>query len=524
MDADYRPVYELDDYSKSNMSIDVTPGVGKTVAAEVLGGEQYQKIKLVGGQTGSTSVLGVNPDGSINVSVIGSLPAVITGSIAAVINASVATVQSGTARTSVISSTPSSMLVGASIFGQLPAGTATIGAVTAPAGSVLSITHPAGSVTAVSATIVAGSIMSITNPAGSVTGVRTDNASVIAIFQNSSIFAVQSGTAITSIVSITPSSVLVGASIFGQLPAGTATIGAVTAPAGSIISTTNPAGSVAAVIAQAPAGSVLTVATLAGSVMAVSGTFTTPAASIQSTTNPAGSVTAIRTDNASVITTQPAGSIMAVNATQPAGSLLSAIQVAGSVMAVRTDLASVIAITTAVGSTIAYLQAPSIVGTYAEDAAHTTADKGVFSLSVRNDTLSSVTSADGDYGAIALGPSGEAIVANSPITKWVRGNVSIMTAAGGSLIMIAAPGASIFTYLTGVQIGNFGLQSVVATIGGGLGSILGQYVVAAGAQVNPDFPNALRLGENSAVTASIGGAGATTSSVFVGVQGFIAKI
>ena len=49
-----------------------------------------------------------------------------------------------------------------------------------------------------------------------------------------SVIAFQGGTNITSLVSTIPSSVIVGASIFGQLPAGTATLGSTTQPAGSI--------------------------------------------------------------------------------------------------------------------------------------------------------------------------------------------------------------------------------------------------------------------------------------------------
>src|SRR3990167_9979949 len=62
----------------------------------------------------------------------GTTPWVITGSVQGDLNATVSSasvVQEGTWRVSVISSTPSSMLAGASIFGQLPAGTAVLGSV-----------------------------------------------------------------------------------------------------------------------------------------------------------------------------------------------------------------------------------------------------------------------------------------------------------------------------------------------------------------------------------------------------------
>lgn len=55
----------------TNNIIAVTEGTGKNVATETIGTTDYQKIKIVGGETGSTSVLGVTPDGSIKVSVIG---------------------------------------------------------------------------------------------------------------------------------------------------------------------------------------------------------------------------------------------------------------------------------------------------------------------------------------------------------------------------------------------------------------------------------------------------------------------
>lgn len=54
-------------------NIDVTPGSGKTVSTETVGSVEYQRVKIVGGETGSTSVMGVTPDGSIKVSVIGTI-------------------------------------------------------------------------------------------------------------------------------------------------------------------------------------------------------------------------------------------------------------------------------------------------------------------------------------------------------------------------------------------------------------------------------------------------------------------
>ena len=165
-------------------------------------------------------------------------------------------------------------------------------------------------------------------------------------------------------------------------------------------------------------------------------------------------------------------------------------------------------------------QSPSIVGTYAEDAAHTTGDKGVFALGVRNDTLSSITSADGDYSPMAVDARGGAITANAPITKWVQGTADLRVVLGASVTAIAAQGASIFTYITGVQVANMGSASVLVTFAGGLGSILGYTIAPAGGGSNIYYPNALKTGENSAFTASING----VASVLVSAQGFISKI
>lgn len=534
----------------TNNIVQVTEGSGKNVATETIGSTDYQKVKIIGADVGSTSTLTVNPDGSIKASVIGTVTAnIASGSLVATVTGSIVTIQSGTVRASVISSTPSSMLVGASIFGPLPAGTATIGAVTAPAGSVLTVATLAGSVMAVSGTLTPnpGSVSgAVTAPPGSVMTVATLAGSVVAVSAVQpagsvlAVTATQSGTQVTSLVSTVPSSVIVGASIFGQLPGGTAVLGSVATLQGTNPWTVvNPAASVTAVSAVAPPGSVMTIATLAGSIMAVSatqsgtqitsivstvpssvivgasifgqlpagtatiGAVTAPSGSILSVTIPAGSVTGVRTDNASVVTTQ----------------------IAGSVMGVRTDLASVITVSTNVGSiitvpigsVITIQQAQSIVGTYAEDAAHTTADKGLFVFQVRNDTMASITSADGDYSPIAGGPIGETIIANAPITKWITAQTSVMY--GVSVQAIAAQGASVFTYVTGLQVANDSATFSRVKITGGLGSVLAWTVAPANGGSNIIFPNPLRGGDNSGISASISG----ISSVYISMQGFIAK-
>lgn len=481
------------------MTVQVTEGVGKTVATETLGGLQYQQVKITGGQVGSTSMLGVNPDGSINTSIIGIPTVLIGGSIAAVVTSnpnqsvsgsitfpagSVANIANPAGSVTAVRMDSASVIaiVQGSVTA-IPTGNQSIsGAVTAQAGSVMTVATLAGSVMAVSATAPAGSIMSVTAPAGSV-------------------MAVSSSSPAGSIAAVTITSIATAGQVMGSVAALQGTNPWTTVrPAGSVTAIANIAGSIAAVSATSPAGSVLTVATLAGSVMAVSAT--APAASIMSVTNPAGSVTGVRTDNASIIAVFQNSSIF----TNQTGSVIAVIQ-GSSILAVP------------VGSTITVLQAPSIVGTYAEDAASANADKGVFVLGVRNDTLASVTSADGDYGAYSLGPSGEMIVANSPLTKWIQGTADFRQGnAGGSIQLIAVGGTSIFTYITGVQVANLGSASVLVTLASS-GSTLGYTIAPAGGGSNILYPNALKTPSNGNFAASLSG----IASVLVSAQGFISK-
>ncbi len=283
--------------------------------------------------------------------------------------------------------------IGASIVGQLPAGTAMIGSVTAYQGAV--------------PWAMAGSVV-----------------------------AFQGGTNITSLVSTVPSSVQVGASIFGQLPAGTAMLGSITAYQGAV-----------------PWA-------IAGSVVATQGT-----------------------------------SPWVVNFQNP------------SILAVP------------VGSVITVFQAPSIVGTYAEDAASASGDKGLLVMGARNDTLASVTSNDGDYSSHVVGPAGELIAANAPFTKWVQGTTSVLNQFGTSMITIAAQGASIFTYITSGQVANMSGSSVLVTFSGATSSVIGYTIAPSGGGSNMVIPNAWKSNANGAVTASVSGA----SSVYISLQGFISK-
>lgn len=389
-------------------NIPITAGSGSaSVATEQIGTVNFQQIKVINGTVGSTTPWIINGDGSAQVSVIG--------------NHSV----SGT--------------LGASIIGAIPVQFSNSSIITVIQGSI-------------AATIVSGSITAMFTPPA--------NQSV-------------SGT-IQADIRGSVATVIIGGSIAASF----------TPPANQSVSGTiqvDVRGSVATVI-------------IGGSIAA---SFTPPAN--QSVSGTAG---------ASIIGQLPAGtavlgSIAALQGTNPWIETFSN----SSILAVP------------VGSVITVWQNPSIVGTYAEDAAHTTADKGLFSLNVRNDTLSSVTSTDGDYGALSVGPAGEGIVANAPLTKWVQGTADFRQGnTGASVVLIAAQGASVFTYITGVQIANMGSASVLVTLAG-TGSTLGYSIAPAGGGSNIYYPNALKTPANGTFAASISG----VASVLVSAQGFVSK-
>lgn len=416
--------------------------VSGTVGASVIGAPPF---RLVGYEPNSSSVLAVNPDRSINVSVVGVplVSAVIVGGVSTSLsssNGSVITVSQGSV---------AAVIIGGSI--------------------AASFTPPANQ--SVSGAVSVSNFPTTQNVSGSVVGFQGTNPWVI----TGSVQGTFTAAANQSV------SGTVGASIIGQLPTGTGVLGSVAALQG-----TNPW---------------TVTSSVAGGIFPISGSV---AAVITNTVNvnAAGSVVAFQGTSPWVVNFQNS-SILAV----PQGSVITVWQ-NSSVLSVP------------VGSVITVLQSPSIVGTYAEDAAHTSGDKGVFALAVRNDTLSSVTSNDGDYSQLTTGPTGEVVTANAPYTKWVQGTADFRNGnVGGSIVLIAAQGSSIFTYITGVQIANMGSASVLVTLAG-TGSTLGYSIAPAGGGSNIYYPNALKTPANATFAASLSG----IASVLVSAQGFIAKI
>lgn len=348
----------------------------------------------------------------------------ISGSVVAWLestNASVITVGSpvanqsvsGTVGASVIGHAPV-IIVGGSILTSAPANQSVSGTVSIS--NFPTTQNVSGSIVAFQGTpewtvksSLAGGIFPIS---GSVAAVVTNtnlnvSGSVVAFEGggwSGSVAAVQIGTWKTSITNIVPTSMLVGASIFGQLPAGTAMLGSIATYQGAVPWATVNVGSI---------------------------------------------------------------------------------------------------ITTQIGSVITkWGQSPSIVGTYAEDSAHTSADKGLFILGVRNDTVSSFTGSNQEYNPFAHDSAGRMLIKPfAPGEASIIANTSIVSAGTiASVQLFSAPGAGLKNYITDFNISNSGAATTVVLFADSDSSIQGRTIAPAGGGSNHSYATPLVSARVNTVT------------------------
>lgn len=176
-------------------NIPISTGSGAaSVATDDVGGVQYQRIKISTGADGASASMLVSTDGAAHVSVVGTPTVSFSGS------GSIIAVPSGTQN---VSGSVASHIKSGSVIAVLGGNT-----------SVVVSNFPTNQ-------NVSGSVVAFMGGAWSTSIIGTVDATV------SSASVVQQGTWRTSVISSTPSSMLVGASIFGQLPAGTAPIGSI---------------------------------------------------------------------------------------------------------------------------------------------------------------------------------------------------------------------------------------------------------------------------------------------------------
>lgn len=286
-----------------------------------------------------------------------------------------------------------------------------------------------------------------------------------------------------------PSSMLVGASIIGAVPVtGNVFVAGSIAAVGSItaLQGTNPW------IVNMPSSSVISYQA-AGSVLAVSGSFSGGNSSVTafqggawSASVSGGYVNVI----GSVATVPPSGVyITSVVNTTPSSMLVGASII--GLTPVSPTPSSVFnyqagTTITSISGTItigAITSGASIVGTYQEDLGHTSGDRGLFTLGVRNDAVASFASADLDYTPHALDSAGRGIVKlYAPEESRVEGYNSVVS--GSVTTLVAAAGTGLKNYITDIMIANTGSVATLVTFKDGAASILGYTIAPAGGGSN----------------------------------------
>lgn len=351
----------------------------------------------------------------------GTNPWIITGSVQGSFTAAANQSVSGTVQTDIRGSV-AAVIIGGSIAASFtpPANQSVSGAVSVS--NFPTTQNVSGSVVAMQGTSpwvitssIAGGILPISGSvAATITNTNVNvSGSVAAWLQSTNASVITVGTAAAN----QSVSGTVGASIIGQLPAGTAMLGSVAAYQGAIPWTINSV-----------------YGNVSGSVVAFQGA------------GWSGSVAAIIIGTPVVIP----------------------------------QFSSILAVP--VGSVVTVWQSPSIVGTYAEDAAHTTADKGLFVLAVRNDTVASTASADLDYTIHGVDSAGRSL--GKPFAPDESRLDTVSSTVSTSVTALFASVTGLRNYVTDVMVANTGSVATLITFRDGSTSILGFTIAPAGGGSN----------------------------------------
>lgn len=387
--------------------------------------------------------------------------------------------------------------VGASIIGQLPGGTAVLGSVAALQGTNpwIVVSSISGGIFPISGSVAATITNTNVNVSGSVAAwLNSSSASVISVPQGSMAVAIISGSiaatftppanqSVSGTVQVDVRNSIAAVIIGGSIATATTNssvmllnggnmIGSVAAYQGSIPWTVVSSitggifpisGSVAATITN-------TNINVSGSVVAFQGTSPWAVAGSVATVIIGGSV-ATATTNSSVMLLNGGNMVGSVAAYQ--GSIPWTINsvygnISGSVAATITNTNINVS-----GSVVAFtnFQSPSIVGTYAEDAASADGNKGIFTLGVRNDTMASTVSADADYTQFSTDSGGRMLIKpfvadDSAAFRFTGSTVST------SVMLIQASAVGKRSYITDYIVANSGATTTAITFQGGDTSII----------------------------------------------------
>lgn len=124
----------------------------------------------------------------------------------------------------------------------------------------------------------------------------------------------------------------------------------------------------------------------------------------------------------------------------------------------------------------------SIVGTYGEDVPSTAADKGLFTLGIRNDTVASLVGTDLDYTGWSTDSAGRHLMKPFSADEARLDTVSSTVSTSVTALFNSVVGLRL--YVTDVMIANTGSVATLVTFRDGSTSILGYTIAPAGGGSN----------------------------------------
>lgn len=158
----------------------------------------------------------------------------------------------------------------------------------------------------------------------------------------------------------------------------------------------------------------------------------------------------------------------------------------------------------------------SVVGSYAEDAAHTTGDPGVFVLGIRNDLVASITSANLDYTSHTVDSAGRSLI--KPFAADETRIDYVGSVVSGSVTLIAASVIGKRNYITDFFVANTGSVSTLITFQDGSASVLGYTIAPGGGGSNaPGQAMPMRTAPSQDLAFKMGTA---TSVLYMTVKGY----
>lgn len=159
------------------------------------------------------------------------------------------------------------------------------------------------------------------------------------------------------------------------------------------------------------------------------------------------------------------GSVLTAASSVVAGAHQPLVQFSGNVTVNSASIAGTVTIA-------------SIVGTYAEDASHTSGDAGLLTLRVRNDAVASLVSANLEYAPSAVDSAGRTITkpfaANEAYTYGVSSTVNVNKSS-----LLGLSGTGLRNYITDVFVANTGSVATLVSFTDSNGSVIGKTIAPA---------------------------------------------